>query len=317
MIQRRKAGRAGRQRSAIAALALYLILSPALCLAPGTAQALDWDRLWLNADQRGAREMKEKHYAAAARTFRDKRWQAAAWYRAGQYKRSAEAWAKMDDIDAHYNRGNALARLGDFKRAAEEYRTVLERDPGNADARHNLEVVEKMMQHRNQTGSRESRSRKEVNQQQGKDRKSKPGDSGAGGNGHQPSGGNPSRTQQASGSGQQGSRNQSAGVDKHRRDAQSRAANRSGQAKHPGGQSASTARQGRGMGLSAGKEGGRDRNRGGAAGALAESQTPEQQAAMEQWLRRIPDDPGGLLRRKFRYEYQQRRRAHERLEKPW
>ena len=30
----------------------------------------------------------------------------------------------------------------------------------------------------------------------------------------------------------------------------------------------------------------------------------EQQQAMEQWLRRIPDDPGGLLRNKFRYQYQ-------------
>jgi Ca-activated chloride channel family protein len=27
---------------------------------------------------------------------------------------------------------------------------------------------------------------------------------------------------------------------------------------------------------------------------------------MEQWLRRIPDDPGGLLRRKFRNEHQRR-----------
>ena len=26
--------------------------------------------------------------------------------------------------------------------------------------------------------------------------------------------------------------------------------------------------------------------------------------AADQWLRRIPDDPGGLLRRKFRYQYQ-------------
>jgi Ca-activated chloride channel family protein len=33
--------------------------------------------------------------------------------------------------------------------------------------------------------------------------------------------------------------------------------------------------------------------------------TEEQQAA-EQWLRRIPDDPGGLLRRKFLYQYRQR-----------
>ena len=30
----------------------------------------------------------------------------------------------------------------------------------------------------------------------------------------------------------------------------------------------------------------------------------EDQQAMEQWLRRISDDPGGLLRRKFRYQYQ-------------
>ena len=30
----------------------------------------------------------------------------------------------------------------------------------------------------------------------------------------------------------------------------------------------------------------------------------EQQQAMEQWLRRIPIDPGSLLRNKFRYQYQ-------------
>lgn len=35
--------------------------------------------------------------------------------------------------------------------------------------------------------------------------------------------------------------------------------------------------------------------------------TPEEQQAMAQWLRRIPDDPGGLLRRKFQLEYSKRR----------
>jgi Ca-activated chloride channel family protein len=34
--------------------------------------------------------------------------------------------------------------------------------------------------------------------------------------------------------------------------------------------------------------------------------TPEEQQAIEQWLRRVPDDPGGLLRRKFKLEYQNR-----------
>lgn len=34
----------------------------------------------------------------------------------------------------------------------------------------------------------------------------------------------------------------------------------------------------------------------------------EQAQALEQWLRRVPDDPGGLLRRKFQHETNQRRR---------
>ncbi len=34
--------------------------------------------------------------------------------------------------------------------------------------------------------------------------------------------------------------------------------------------------------------------------------TDEERQAMEQWLRRVPDDPGGLLRNKFQYEYYKR-----------
>ncbi len=39
---------------------------------------------------------------------------------------------------------------------------------------------------------------------------------------------------------------------------------------------------------------------------LAQAWSEEDAQAMEQWLRRIPDDPGGLLRRKFRNEHQRR-----------
>ena len=42
--------------------------------------------------------------------------------------------------------------------------------------------------------------------------------------------------------------------------------------------------------------------------AEAEGGRDEQQEALEQWLRRVPDDPGGLLRRKFQYETNQRLR---------
>lgn len=39
---------------------------------------------------------------------------------------------------------------------------------------------------------------------------------------------------------------------------------------------------------------------------MAQNWSEEDAQAMEQWLRRIPDDPGGLLRRKFRNQHQRR-----------
>ncbi len=47
----------------------------------------------------------------------------------------------------------------------------------------------------------------------------------------------------------------------------------------------------------------------------------EQKQALEQWLRRVPDNPGGLLKRKFRYETEQRLRKgdyrYRQGEEPW
>ena len=40
----------------------------------------------------------------------------------------------------------------------------------------------------------------------------------------------------------------------------------------------------------------------------SEAKRDEKQEALEQWLRRVPDNPGGLLKRKFQYETKQRLR---------
>ena len=32
----------------------------------------------------------------------------------------------------------------------------------------------------------------------------------------------------------------------------------------------------------------------------------EEQQALNQWLRKVPDDPSGLMRNKFKHQYQQR-----------
>lgn len=63
-----------------------------------------------------------------------------------------------------------------------------------------------------------------------------------------------------------------------------------------------------------------DQQQGDPSQDLAESRD-EQKDALEQWLRRVPDDPGGLLRRKFRYETNQRLRSgdyrDQQTEKIW
>ena len=51
--------------------------------------------------------------------------------------------------------------------------------------------------------------------------------------------------------------------------------------------------------------------------ARADPLNPEERQAVEQWLRRIPDDPGGLLCRKFLYQYQQRAARPEAGSEPW
>ena len=40
------------------------------------------------------------------------------------------------------------------------------------------------------------------------------------------------------------------------------------------------------------------------------AQERELKLSQDQWLKRIPDDPAGLLRRKFEYQYRQRARTN-------
>ena len=51
-----------------------------------------------------------------------------------------------------------------------------------------------------------------------------------------------------------------------------------------------------------------------AQAAQADPEEQEREQAMEQWLRRVPDDPSGLLREKFRYESRQRQEQGARRE---
>jgi Ca-activated chloride channel family protein len=46
-------------------------------------------------------------------------------------------------------------------------------------------------------------------------------------------------------------------------------------------------------------------------------QDSEKQQADAQWLKRIPDDPAGLLKRKFKYQYGQRQHSSNNRGAAW
>lgn len=114
-------------------LGMGLLNPPPLQASPAPGSPAQERQAW-QAFQQG-------HYLAAARTFQDPIWRGNAWYRAGDYARAAAAYAEADDATAHYNRGNALVRLGDLKGAEQAYLAALKRDPRHEDALHNLALL--------------------------------------------------------------------------------------------------------------------------------------------------------------------------------
>jgi Ca-activated chloride channel family protein len=302
-------------------IALLLALAATHAHAGGTA----WVDLWRNADQRGQQLLRQGDAAAAAKTFVDPRRKAYAELQAGDYAQAARDLAGHDDSDDHYNRGNALAHAGDLPGALDAYDAALKRDPRNRDARHNRELVANALK-RNQAPPRDSTGA--AGDQSGQPNGNRQPTTGAGQSSDnrqadaakpaaagQRNGGQPSAAQAAA----EGNRGgQPAGTDlgaQARHDSATRAAapaggtqtggdaDRSGIAKR---NEAEQARQdaAEGQRLAGAKPADGAANDGTARGAAVAAEPPSEKGlALEQWLRSIPDDPGGLLRRKFLIEY--------------
>ena len=261
----------------IVLLAVTAALGSAL---PSTATATDWSRLWWRADQQGQRLLQAGHPAEAAARFSDPRRRAFADLQAGRYAQAAQLLAPFTDARSQYNRGNALAHTGQLRAALAAYDAALALAPHDADARHNRELVARALARRPPTAGA------------GSPQSSQGGQSGTGQ-------ARPGQTQTArrggpqhsTGNGQQGGR-QGSLAHAAARPAPSTATDRASSARQAGADRAP---------LLAGRSG------------AAESTPPhpesEQTLSLEQWLRRIPDDPAGLLRRKFMIEHLLREQA--------
>lgn len=263
-----------------------LSITAVIALAPDASYALSWDDLWLRTEQQAARSLQNGDPARAAAVTADPAWRGSAYYRAQDYGAAADTFAKADDTTAHYNRGNSLAKHGDLEAALKAYDKALETDPGMDDAIHNREVVERALQSR----------------QQGKHGQST------------------QRSQDHSGSADQDQSGQSPRPSNQDRAERSSQTPQQDPTPDPSQLTDSVADQGTGLESSERGEAtvetaqSDDTNQDPQdAGSEAETLTQadsvsgsERQQAFEQWLRRIPDDPGGLLRRKFQRQYRRR-----------
>lgn len=304
----------------IAALAFRRGVLAVLCLGillpmARPAQAFGWSDLWLRPDQQASRALARGNPAAAARLFRNPRWKAAADYRAGNFANALQDLKAPSTADDWYNRGNALARLGHLRKALHAYDEALKLDPQHADARYNRKLVEKALHSQEKNGSNDGSN---PNNQQGERKSDTQGKrQGRGGNGDNSARdrNGPEHQAQSDQRQQTRGRNNASGKPGTRGKMQDKAAGSGQTRKQPGaGQRAKAA----------GDKGSPDNRRQQAARASKgrPSETgPEKESkqAEEQWLRRIPDDPGGLLRRKFLYQYRKEinRDSNDDNDPPW
>jgi len=289
----------------------WLVLLALMLLPTLPAQAFSWSDLWQRPDQKAAGAFAAQQYAQAGKAFQDRRWKASALYRAGRYREAAEALAQPETADDWYNRGNALARSGELPQALNAYEEALKLAPDDADARTNRDLVKKALDRE------EQKSGEEENQDQKGDQKTDKGDQGSKGTGSQPERGTDGSNQEKESSPQNSQEAEAVGENSESASAppgkpddgeQNGAQEKEAAADRMGEENPATATP------AAGTE--EDSAQTAESASSEDNPATEQQRAAKQWLQGIPDDPGGLLRRKFLYQYRQRGRQME-TDRPW
>jgi len=259
------------RRGWICALAL-VVLAPV-----PRAHAFEWDDLWARPDQRGREAFEAEQAARAAELFENPEWRSAAQYRAGQFEASAASLANVDSALGHYNRGNALAKAGQIPAAIAAYDRALELEPDHEDARFNRDLLEEFLENNPEAAQPQQPSEGEQSRQ---------GESGGEQQGGEQQEGAQSGEQSQSEQGESGESQAADGAQEPSED--------------PGGEP--EGERNAEQNANAGEEA-TDQATADAAGPDDVERWASEQAA-EQWLRRVPQDPGGLLRRKFLYQYQ-------------
>lgn len=257
-----------------------LSLSLALLLVQPAkpVQANVWSDLWATPNQQAQAALQAGQAKQASELFEDPQWKAAASYKSGNFEQAAKLYSTDKSVEGLYNYANALARLNKLEEAIKTYDQVLAQNPKHEDARYNRDLLKKKLEEQQQQGSQ--------NQQQNQGQQNQ-------------------QNQQQTGQDNQAQQQQSQ-QNQQQQSEQAQAQAQQEQAKKQQEQQAKTEQQ-----QQEAEKKDAEQQQAQAETAQLDPKQAEQEQATEQWLRRIPDDPAGLWRRKFQYQYQQRARPSQ------
>ena len=278
--------------------ALVMLLVAPILLSSKPLQALEWHDLWQNANQQGVTALEAGDPAAAQALFKDPQWRGSAAYKSGDYKQAVDDFSDADNADGHYNRGNALAKAGDLDGAIEAYDHALKLQPDMADAQANRDLVEQLKQQQEKQNSDEQNNEDNQDKNQPQDESDRQEQK-------------PSNRESEQQDEQNGDPQQEPNKDQKPSDAEQESEKK----KQKNAQEQKDAQEQK-------KKEQKEKEQ--QAQETEEKQAPEEptdaekqeQQEIEQMLRRVPDDPGGLLRAKFRYQSRQRTLQQRRPKPP-
>jgi len=264
------------------------------------AQEWQWRDLWQNKDQQAQEAYQQGDYQKASGLFKNTEWKAAADYKAGAYDKAIESLKNSSSANSHYNQGNALAQSGHLQEALAAYNQALKINPNDEDAKYNKEVVEKAL-------------KQQEKNQQNQDKKDNSKDDKNGDKQDDAKGDNQQNNQQDAqennnqdGGKEDKSSKQSEEQSKPEQKPERKAEDMPEKPKEE--QKNQQPEQARPEQTEQKPAEQNDDKKNAANTEPLNQESKEQQQANEQWLNRIPDDPAGLLRRKFRYQYDRRNR---------
>jgi Ca-activated chloride channel homolog len=307
------------RRGILVALLLALLL-PGI---PNQAQAFELASLWQNQNQQAVEKLKQHQAKSAAKQFTDPKWKAAALYKSGQYQQALKVYNQIHNPDTEtlYNKANTLAKLGEIPQAIKTYNQVLKRDKQNVDAKYNRDLLkkeQKQQQQKQSSSGKKSQSSKDSRSSQSKQEQNPSSDKQQS---HSDKNQNSSTSKQQQSKKQAGSNQSTAKNNKNdksmeqQNESQQRNKNQQNDEQNKQDKSQQQAPQAK-EDLSSSQDKQNEQQTASPESKLTEAQK-EQQQANEQWLRRIPDDPGGLLRRKFYYQSQQRNQLNNQGQARW